>query len=273
MRISESTKQQIVGSKELLWNLSLRELRSKYRRSALGWTWSLLNPLATVAIFTFVFGYIFKSEAPVGDPSEIKVFALFLLCGLLPWNFFTLVTGLSMGSLLGNAGLVKKVSFQRETLVLSQVVFAFVQFSIEMSILFVAITIAGSGAWKYFPVLLLLMLILAMFALGISLALAAIAVYFHDLNYLWTIFCQLWFFGTPIVYSSEILTGRVPGWIEQVLKMNPMSGYVRSFRTVLYDGAMPGLRTMGALLGLAGVTIGMGLWVFRSLAARMPEEL
>ena len=155
----------------------------------------------------------------------------------------------------------------------SQVVFAFVQFSIEMSILFVAITIAGSGAWKYFPVLLLLMLVLAMFALGISLALAAIAVYFHDLNYLWTIFCQLWFFGTPIVYSSEILTGRVPGWIEQVLKMNPMSGYVRSFRTVLYDGAMPGLRTMGALLGLAGVTIAMGLWVFRSLAARMPEEL
>jgi ABC-type polysaccharide/polyol phosphate export permease len=273
MKINELTKQQILGSRELLWNLSLRELRTKYRRSALGWTWSLLNPLATVAIFTFVFGHVFQSQAPVGDPSGINIFALFLLCGLLPWNFFTLVTGQSMGSLLGNAGLVKKVSFQRETLVLSQVIFAFVQFSIEMSILFVAITVAGSGAWKYLPMVLLLMVILAMFATGISLALAAVAVYFHDLNYLWTIFCQLWFFATPIVYAPTVLTGRVPGFVEKALKLNPMSGYVRSFRVMLYDGVMPGVKTMAALLALSLASIAFGLWVFRRLSARMPEEL
>ena len=78
----------VIASHELLWNLTLRELRTKYRKSVLGWSWSMLNPLATVAIYSFVFGHLFQAAAPVGTNSDIKVFALYLLCGLLPWNFF-----------------------------------------------------------------------------------------------------------------------------------------------------------------------------------------
>jgi ABC-2 type transport system permease protein len=77
---------------ELLWNLTLRELRTKYRKSILGWTWSMLNPLATVAIYSFVFGYLFGADAPIGIHSGVRNFALYLLCALLPWNFFMLVT-------------------------------------------------------------------------------------------------------------------------------------------------------------------------------------
>ena len=119
-------------SRELLWNLTLRELRSKYRRSFLGWSWSLLNPLALVAIYGFVFGVVFGAEAPVGNPSGLTTYALYLLTGLLPWSFFGLVTGLGLSSLIGNAGLVRKVAFARETLVFSQAIFGFVQHCIEM---------------------------------------------------------------------------------------------------------------------------------------------
>jgi ABC-2 type transport system permease protein len=134
----------VVASRDLLWNLTLRELRTKYRKSVLGWTWSMLNPLATVAIYSFVFGVLFRAEPPVGENSGIKVFALYLLCGILPWNFFILVTGTGMQSMLANAGLVKKVAFPREVLVFANSLHGIVQFSIEMGLLTIALLIAGS---------------------------------------------------------------------------------------------------------------------------------
>jgi ABC-2 type transport system permease protein len=119
-------------ARDLIVNLTLRELRAKYRRSFLGWTWSLLNPLATVALYSFVFGKIFGSEAPVGDPSGIDQFSLYLLCAIIPWGFFATVTSMSTSAILGNAGLVRKVAFPRQALVISQVLFMMVQTSIEL---------------------------------------------------------------------------------------------------------------------------------------------
>ena len=139
-------------SRDVLWNLTLRELRSKYRRSFLGWSWSMLNPLATVGIFGFVFGVVFGATAPAGNPSGITNFTLYLVSGIIPWNFFSLVTNLSMGSMLGNAGLVRKVSFARETLVLSQSIFALVQHSIEMSVVVILLALAGSPLLPWLPV-------------------------------------------------------------------------------------------------------------------------
>ena len=90
----------IASSRNLLWNLTLRELRSKYRRSVLGWSWSMLNPLAQMAIYTFVFGVLFGAKAPVGDPSGITTYGLYLLTGLIPWGFFSLVCGVGLQSIL-----------------------------------------------------------------------------------------------------------------------------------------------------------------------------
>jgi ABC-type polysaccharide/polyol phosphate export permease len=134
----------VYRSRDLLWNLTLRELRTKYRRSFLGWAWSMLNPLSQILIYGFVFGTLLGSTAPIGDPSGLDNFALYLLCGLLPWNFFSLVTSLGLGAVSANAGLVRRVAFPREVLVFSNVLHACVQFSIEMSLLFIVMLIAGS---------------------------------------------------------------------------------------------------------------------------------
>ena len=105
---------EVASSRELIWNLALRELRGRYKRSALGWFWSLLNPLFTMVIYTIVFSRILRATPPPGDPSGLDVFGLYLLCGLLPWNFFSITVTTSMATLVGNGALIKKVYFPRE---------------------------------------------------------------------------------------------------------------------------------------------------------------
>ena len=178
-------------SQNLLWNLTLRELRAKYRRWILGWAWSMLNPLSSMVIYSFVFSVVFGATAPKGDPSGLQIYSLYLLCGILPWGFFTLTTNLGMASLTANAGLVRKVAFARETLVFSQVLFCLVQFAIEMGLLAVAMLFFGSHFLVWLPVIMLHMVLLAVYSTGFALALSAASVYFRDLRYLWTIIIQV----------------------------------------------------------------------------------
>lgn len=263
----------IVKSRDLLWNLTLRELRGKYRRSFLGWGWSLLNPLALVAIYSFVFGVVFGAEAPVGVKSGVHVYAVYLLCGLLPWSFFNLITNLGMNSMVGNAGLVRKVAFPRQTLVFAQSIFSFVQFSIEISLLSVILLILGSPLWLWIPVVFLLMMLLGVFATGIGLCLSVWYVYFRDLNYLWTIIIQVYFFATPIIYSPKIVEGKVPGWVEGLFRWNPMAVFVQAFRHTLYDAKGPSLANIAGLVVIAGLSLSVGLIVFKRGTRRMAEEL
>ncbi|MGH2473776.1 MAG: ABC transporter permease, partial [Candidatus Limnocylindrales bacterium] len=235
---------QVTASRELLWNLTLRELRTKYRRSVLGWAWSMLNPAATVAIYAFVFGKLLGATADVGDPSGLDNFALFLLCALLPWNFFSMVQNLGMSALIGNAGLVRKVAFPREVLVFAQVGHGMVQFGIEMSLLAVILLFFGSPILPWLPITVLIMLMLAGFAAGLALALSAIGVYFRDLQYLWAIVLQVWFFATPIVYPPSVLGEQLPSWANRLMSYNPMARYSAAFRRTLYDGTAPGWLSM-----------------------------
>ncbi len=263
----------VVSSHELLWNLTLRELRTKYRRSVLGWGWSMMNPLATVAIYTFVFGHLFKAQAPRGINSDLQVFALYLLCGLLPWNFFMLVTNTGMNSLLANAALVRKVAFPREVLVFANSLHGIVQFSIEMGLLTVALLIAGSIFLPWIPVVLVQMVLLLLFASGLALGLSAANVYFRDLGYLWQIFSQVWFFATPIVYTPDLIEGRVPGWVETVLDLNPMSVFAQGFRRSMYDSTFPGWGNLTACALVALVSMVLGWSLFARLSSRFAEEL
>src|SRR6478672_10059405 len=106
-----------VSARELLVNLTLRELRSKYKKSVLGWTWSLLNPLSSVVIYTIVFSGFLNVQAPKGDPSGLDSFVFFLLCALIPWNYVASSISLSLETLVANGNLIKKVYFPRELLV------------------------------------------------------------------------------------------------------------------------------------------------------------
>jgi lipopolysaccharide transport system permease protein len=256
----------------LIANLTLRELRTKYRRSFLGWTWSLLNPLATVALYSFVFGRLFGSVAPTGSPSGLTQFSLYLLCGIIPWNFFSTVTNMSTGAILGNAGLVRKVAFPRQALVISQVLFMMVQSSIELGLVALILLIAGSPLLPWLPVLVLLLVLLAVFAAGIAMAISVLTVYFRDLPYLWTIVVQVWFFLTPIVYNYDSVEERLNGFARTIISWNPMTGFVRSFRHCLFDGTHPDFRVVAALALCSLLTFSAGSVVFVRFNRRLAEE-
>lgn len=263
----------VVEARELLWNLTLRELRTKYRRSLLGWAWSMLNPLATVGIYAFVFGVLFESTAPPGDPSGLRGFAYFLLCALLPWNFFALIANLGMSSISVNAGLVRRVAFPREILVFSNVLHACVQFSIELGLLAIVLLIAGSPILPWLPVVLLVTILLVLFGSGFALALSTVSVYFRDMKYLWTIFMQVWFFLTPIVYSPNIVEERVPNWVKVILEANPMTSFVTSYRDLLYDATAPSTLRILHMIGASIISVSLGWFVFARTSRRLPEEV
>ena len=263
----------VYRSRDLLWNLTLRELRTKYRRSFLGWAWSMLNPLSQILIYGFVFGTLLGGGAPVGVPSGLDNFAFWLLCGLLPWNFFGLVTSLGLGAISANAGLVRRVAFPREVLVFSNALHACVQFSIEMTLLFIVLLFGGAHFLPWIPVVILTSLLLAVFATGIAMALSVLAVYFRDVSYLWAIVTQVWFFATPIVYAPTLLEEKAPTWIYNILQLNPMNGFVEVYRRLLYDGAAPGLTTMAGLVVISAASLTIGWTIFHRMSRRLPEEV
>ena len=264
---------EIIRSRNLLWNLTLRELRAKYRRSILGWGWSMLNPLSQMLIYSVMFGVIFGVQARKGDPSGIDVYSLYLLSGILPWGFINLICGLGLNTLIGNSALVRKVRFARETLIFSEVLFSLVQFSIEMTILCVVLLIFGSPLLPWLPMLLFLMLLLAVFTSGLALILSIGAVFFRDLKYLWTIISQVWFFATPVIYDPARIEERIPSFWYSVYHWNPSTAFIRSFRHVTFDGRAPDWSDLAVLVVISFASLAIGLAVFSRFSRRIAEEL
>lgn len=265
--------QRVFRARELLWNLTLRELRTKYRDSVLGWAWSMANPLATIAIYTFVFNVVFEAPVPIGQNSDIHTFALFLVSAYLPWNFFSAATNLGMCAISANAGLVRRVPFPREVLVFSSVLHSSIQFLIELSLLSVVLLFAGSPVLPWLPAVLMITVLLAMFVAGFSLALGAISVLFRDTVHLWPIALQIWFFLTPIVYARETIQDRIPRWAEIILEVNPMNAFVTTYRDLLYHARGPELDNLLVMTGFALVSFILGWKIFLRLARRLPEEV
>jgi ABC-2 type transport system permease protein len=196
-----------------------------------------------------------------------------LLCALLPWNFFSLITNLGMGAISANSGLVRRVAFPREVLVFSNVLHACVQFSIEMGLLAVVLLIAGSPFLPWLPVVILVSLLLAIFASGFALALSTLSVYFRDITYLWTIFIQVWFFLTPVVYAPSVVKERAPDWANDILRLNPMGAFVNTYRDLLYDATAPSLPRLAAMVISAFVSLTIGWAIFNRMGRRLPEEV
>ncbi|MFM8958506.1 MAG: ABC transporter permease [Actinomycetota bacterium] len=263
----------ILAARELLWNLTVRELKQRYRGSFLGWSWSMLNPLSQVLILTFVFGVVFGIEAPRGNPSGVEAYGLYVLSGIIPWGFFTLICGLGLQSITVNSSLVRKVFFPRETLVFSQVIFSLVQFSIEMSIVCIVLLIVGSPLLPIIPVTLLTMVALAVFGAGIGLILSVGAVYFRDLGYLWNIISQMWFYATPVIYDPERFEGQAPDEFLFLLHWNPPAVFLRVLRHSTYDGRLPALSDIVFCLISAQVSLLLGLQVFKRASSRVAEEV
>ena len=195
-----SQVREYVERRELLTNLVLRELRSRYKRSTLGWTWSLLNPLSSVLIYWAVFGVFLKVVPPVGHPSGQQNFVLFLICALIPWNYFSNGVLQSVDALVVNAGLIRKVYFPRELLVASTVGGLLVTFLIELSVVFTVLLIAGNMIIPWVPVVIVLVVLQSLIILGIGLMLSGANVYFRDFRHFVTLLMPALFYSTPIVY-------------------------------------------------------------------------
>jgi ABC-2 type transport system permease protein len=133
--------------------------------------------------------------------------------------------------------------------------------------------IAGSIFLPWLPVVLVQMVLLLLFASGLALGLSAANVYFRDLGYLWQIFSQVWFFATPIVYTPDLIEGRVPSWVEGILSFNPMAVFAQGFRRSMYDSTFPGWDNLGACALVAVVSMVLGWSLFTKLSRRFAEEL
>ena len=268
-----SSASELIARRELLWNLTLRELRGRYKRSILGWGWSLLNPIAFMLIYTFAFSLVLRATPPPGDPSGLSSYAFFLLCGLLPWTFFSISVTTAMASIVANAGLIGKVAFPREHLIISTVMAGLFTLAIELTVLSVALLFAGNVVLVWIPLIVFTSALVAIFCTGIGLALAAGNVFFRDLSYLWTILVKALFFATPIVYPPHLVIDRMPFWLERIYQHMPLTVAVRIYRDLMYDLRMPRMIDLGTLMVFAVVAVILGWWIFDRLEGRFAEEL
>lgn len=272
----------IANSRELLINLTMREVRGKYKRTFLGQLWSLANPLAAMLVYTFVFSFVFRVQPGVGYPSGLNVFALWLLCGLLPWMFFANVLNLGTSSLVSNAGLIQKVYFFRAVLPLSLVFSAAYNWLFEMGVLIAVLAIAGSFIWPWIPIVILLMALLALFASGLAMMLSVANVYFRDTEHILSLALQIWMYLTPIIYPISLVqeqSGRVGGLlgtqvtILDIYCLNPLERFVALFRQVMYDNTWPNGSDLLFCLVVTVISVGLGLFVFSRNEKGLAEAL
>jgi lipopolysaccharide transport system permease protein len=264
--------------RELIRNMILRDLRVRYKGSALGYVWTQLAPLMMMLVFLFVF--------TVMIPQGIAIFPVFLIVGLLPWNFCAESVMGGTRSILDNAHLIKKVYFPREVLPLTSVFSSLVNYLLSLPMMFVVMAVSQlliigqlnfSWTFAYLPVVLVLQTV---FLVGVVLFVSALAVFFRDTVHLIGIVIQFWFFLTPIFYSLDIVgerTARLIRWL------NPMASIVDFYRDILYGNKVavgmiptPGLPALDSVLRVvvtALIVLAVGYWFFQRHSGQFGEEL
>jgi ABC-type polysaccharide/polyol phosphate export permease len=265
---------EMIERRELLTNLTLRELRGKFKRTALGWAWSMLNPVSQIAIYSIVFSQFLAGQPDVGNPSGLKNFTLWLTCALLSWNFTNNGLQATIPSLIGNSNLVKKVYFPREFIAASSVLSWLVTFLIELTVLCFFFLLFGQVVFQWIPLVLVFVVLQTLFVLGLALMFSALNVYFRDVQHFVGIFMQVWFYLTPIVYRTALADEKIGSGIgKTIYRLNPMLRFVDAYRDLLYSQRVP---PVGTWVGCAVVSIAsllLGWIVFSRLEPRFAEEL
>lgn len=259
----------VVEARELVRTLAAREIRGLYKGSALGWVWSLLNPLALVLTFTLVFRVVFRAPPPLGDPSGLNNYTLYLISGLIPWNLFSVALSGCTGSLVAQSSLITKVYFPRATVVVAKAIAVAFSSLIEFAVVIAVLQLAGNMVLPWLPIIVVLFVLELLFALGLGLLLSVANVYFRDVQYLLSIGLQLLFYAAPIIYPLSL----VPQRARTLYGLNPLVRLVEAYRDVLYHLRWP---PFGDIAYLALWAIGMlviGSFVFGRLEGRLAEEL
>jgi len=258
----------------LIGNLAQRELKSRYKKSALGWAWSLINPAATLGIYTVVFGVFLKQKAPLAGNGEFASFGLYLFAALIVWNFFNATVTGSIGALQGAGPLLKKVYFPPECAAIANMLTVLTQTALEAGIMVVIMIVLGNVSWTFllFPFLVVLLML---FSLGLGLMVSIWNVYFRDVGYLVGIAMNLLFYATPIIYSLSTVaaSGKHGPQIANLLRLNPMTQFTEMSRDIFYTHTLP---SGWSVLGTTAASVAMfvvGYAIFVRKALNVSEEL
>ena len=255
----------------LLFSLVGRELKARYRGTALGFLWSFVNPLLLVAVFSLVFGQFLGPRAG-GDVA--RPYALFLVTGLFPWVWASASLLEGTSSLSANAGLIRKAVFPIAVLPLVVVLAHLVHFLLALPVVLGAL--AAARFWGYpllgpHALLLPLVIALELFLLsGLALGLSVLHVHFKDVRDLLANVLQLLFFLAPILYPLSFVEWR---WARTIVMLNPFTPFTLAYQDLLFFGALPGPRVWLAMVAASAASVAAGVWLHRRLGPSVAEAV
>jgi ABC-type polysaccharide/polyol phosphate export permease len=210
----------------LLKQLVRRDIVARYKRSALGVAWTMLNPLGTMLIMTFVFSNLFKS---------VQSYPVYILSGLIAWNFFSQGTNAAMSGLVWGGSLMQRIYLPRTIFGVSAIGTALVNLVLSIIPLLVVMLITQTPLQPAFLFLPISILLLTGFALGFGLLLSALAIFYPDVAEMYQILLMAWMYLTPVIYPEDI----IPAQFQTIYRLNPMYWMVKMFRLPVYNGVLP----------------------------------
>ena len=254
---------QIFSYREAVRNFVVRDLKVRYSHSVLGFVWSMLNPLMLMLVFWVVFTFIVGQGMPR--------FPVYLLAGLLPWNFLSVSILFATVSITTNGPLINRVYFPREILPVSTTLANGVHFLLALIPFFLILLAYRSPLGWSLLWLPLVLVVQTLFILGLAFFLSSVNVYLRDTQQVIDVLTQAWFFMTPIIYSID----QVPNHTLKLLVMvvNPMASLVTNYRHILYSGEQPDLPLLAITAAEAVIVFLIGLFVFRRLSPAFAEEI
>ena len=247
--------------RELLKTNVHKEIRGKYKGSFLGVLWSFLNPLLMVIVYAIVFPYLMRMQQ--------EHYLIYLITGIIPWNFFTTVVTSGCNCVWLNGGIIKKVYFPRSILPISVVCAALVNFLISCFIILLFVIFGGVGLSFNILWVIPIAVIQSLFSLGILFILSAINVYVRDIEYIVQFFMNLVFYATPIIYNPSL----IPDRFRWILYMNPMTNFINQYRNIFYYKTSPDLFVLAIMLLLSLLVLCIGYFVFSKLEKGFAEEV
>ncbi len=247
--------------RELLKTNVQKEIRGKYKGSFLGVLWSFLNPLLMVLVYALVFPYIMRTN--------VDNYLVYLITGVIPWNFFTTCITTGCNCVWINGGIIKKVYFPREILPISVVAAGLINFLISCIIILLFVLFGGIGFSIELLWLPLIAIIQSALSLGLLFILSAINVYVRDIEYLVGFLLNLLFYATPILYTADMF----PESIRWVLYLNPMTTIIESYRNVFYYQQSPALIPLMIVFTVSFIILIIGYLIFKKLERGFAEEV
>lgn len=260
-KVEQHYWQDLFRYKELFYMLSWRDLKVRYKQTILGIAWSVVRPLLTMVIFTLVFSKAANMKAD--DPSV--PYAIFVMAGVLPWQFFANAVGEASNSLIGNAGLLSKVYFPRLIIPVSAIITSLVDFMITLVLLvglFVYYGYMPSAKLVLLPFFIILNFLTAF---GISIFITALNVKYRDFRYIIPFIIQFGLYITPVGFGTQALIGKLPDFLQTVFMLNPMVGVIDGFRWCCFENTPLNMFSLACSVVVTATFMVVGITTFRRM--------